>query len=146
MKGHPRVIGYLQRAVNHEFNAAQQYTLQAVQAEVWGMKPLTDKLREGVREELRHAEEFLRRMYALGVTPHAGQPRAPQVGRSHAELLRFGLATEAEAIRLYREACQFCERIADVDNREIFARILQDEVHHHQELERQLQALGAGRR
>lgn len=146
MKGHPRVIGYLQRAVNHEFSAAQQYTLQAVQAEAWGLKPLADELREGVREELRHAEVFLRRMVALGVSPHAGQPRALQAGRSHAELLRFGMATESDAIRLYAEARQFCDRIADVDNRDIFARILEDEVHHYQELERQLQALGAGRR
>jgi bacterioferritin len=142
MKGHPRVIGFLQRAVNHEFNAAQQYTLQAVQAEAWGMNRLAAELREGVLEEIRHAEAFIRRMYALGVTPRAGQPRAPQVGRTHAEMLRFGLATEADAIRLYEEACVFCERIGDGEHREVFARILADEMRHYRELERQMKALG----
>lgn len=142
MKGHPRVIGFLQRAVNHEFNAAQQYTLQAVQAEAWGMSRLAAELRESVLEEIRHAEVFIRRMYALGVTPRAGQPRAPQIGRTHVEVLRFGLATEADAIRLYEEARAFCERIGDEEHREVFARILADEMRHYQELDRQLKALG----
>lgn len=143
MKGHPRVIGYLQRAVSHEFGAAQQFTMQAVQSEGWGLDALAAELRQGAREELGHAEMFLRQLRALGVTPHPGQPRAPQVGRSHAELLRFGLATEAEAIRLYREASLFCGHIGDADNRAVFARILEDEEHHYQELERRLAAAGA---
>lgn len=142
MNGHPRVLGYLQRAVNHEFTAAQQYTLQAVQAEALGMPALAEQLRQGVHEELRHAEAFLRRMVALGATPHAGQPRAPQVGRSHPELLRFGLATEGEAIRLYEEACRYCERIGDLEDSALFGHILADEVQHYLELKRQLQALG----
>ena len=69
------------------------------------------------------------------------QPRAPQVGRSHVELLRFGLATEADAIGLYREAKQLCERIGAEGNCERFARILEDEVSHHHKLGRALQAL-----
>ncbi len=142
MKGHPRVISYLQRAVNHEFSAVQQYVLQAVQAEMLGLKQFSADLRQGVQEELRHAEEFVGRMLRLGVTPHAGQPRAPQIGNSYIELLRFGLATEVDAIRLYREAAQFCERIGDVENQALFVRILNDEVNHFHELERALQALG----
>jgi len=143
VKGHPRVIGYLQRAVNHEFNAARQYTLQAVQAEVWGMTPLAGELRQGVQEEIRHAEVFIRRMLLLGVTPHDGQGRALPVGRSHAELLRFGLATEADAIRFYEEARLFCKRIGDAEQHEAFVRILADEVRHYQELKRQLEVLGS---
>ena len=69
-------------------------------------------------------------------------PRAPQVGRSQTELLRFGLATEGEAIRLYQEACRYCERIGDLEDSALFGDILADEVQHYLELERQLQALG----
>jgi bacterioferritin len=145
VKGHPRVIGYLQRAVNHEFNAAQQFTLQAVRAEVWGLPQLAAELREGALEEIRHAEQFIRRMYALGVTPHIGQPRTPPVGRTHAEILRFGLATEAEAIRLYEEACVFCRRIGDESQVELFARILEDERQHYRELLQRLEAIEAKR-
>lgn len=142
MRSHPRVIGFLQRAVNHEFNAVQQYTLQAVQAETWGMNRLAAELREGVLEEIRHAEALIRRMYALGVTPRAGHSRVPQIGHTHAELLRFSLATEAEAIRLYKEAHVFCEQIDDRESREVFARILADEMRHYRELEHQVKELG----
>lgn len=69
------------------------------------------------------------------------QPRAPQVSRSHVELLCFGLATETNAIGLYREAKQLCERIGAEGNCERFARILEDEVSHYHKLERALQAL-----
>lgn len=137
MKSHPRVIGFLQRAMNHEFNAAQQYTLQAVQAELWGMSQVAAELRQGALEEIRHAEELIRRMYAIGVTPRPWQARAPQIGRTPAEMQRFGLATEAEAIRLYEEARVFCERISDRENGEVFARILADEMRHYRELTKQ---------
>ena len=144
MSGHPRVIGYLQRAVNHEFSAAQQFTLQAVLAESWRMPELADELRSAAREELVHAEAFILRLVEMGVTPGAGQLRAPPVGRSQAELLRYGLATEVEAVRLYREAGRFCEGIGDVTHYELFARILNDEQQHQGDLERRLLTLDAG--
>lgn len=139
--GHPRVIGYLQRALNHEFNAVQQYTLQAVLAETWGMKQIAAELRQGVAEELRHAEVFSQCIYALGVTPRMGQTPAAQIGRDYAQVLYFGLATEADAIRLYKEASVFCERIGDGKHGEVFSRILEDEIHHYQDLERQYAGL-----
>lgn len=144
MNGHPRIIAYLQRAVNHEFTAAQQYTLQAVQAEALGLQQIADELRQGVREELGHAEDFLRRLIAIDVMPRAGQLNQPQVGRTYSELLRYGLRTEADAIRLYTEARQYCKQVGDSENHAVFDRILADEVKHHQYLERQLAGLGGG--
>lgn len=140
MNGHPRVIAYLQRALAHEFAAAAQFTLQAVQASALGLARLAEGLREGAREELGHAEAFAARLLAIGVTPRTvGPSRMPPAGRTHEELLRFGLATEEEAIRLYREAAEFCRRIGDDGNAALFARILDEEITHCRELE---QALG----
>lgn len=144
MSGHPRVIGYLQRAVSHEFSAAQQYTLQAVLAESWNLPLLSAELRAGAHEELAHAEAFIGHLVRLGITPSSSQPRVPPVGRSHAELLRYGLATEVAAVRLYEEAAQFCARTGDTVHHAVFARILGDERQHQRDLERNLQALGAG--
>lgn len=143
MKGHPRVIAYLQRAVSHEFSAAQQFTLQAVQAECLGLGPFANELRAGTLEELRHAEAFCRRLHELGAgSPSVQAVAARPVGRTLEELLRFGLATEADAMRLYAEALRFCERIADADNAALFARIYEDEWRHYQELERRLHEHG----
>lgn len=143
MSGHPRVIGYLQRALDHEFGAAQQFTLQAGQAEVLGLPALAAELRTAASEELAHAGAFIARLYALGATPRAGNAGAPGIGRTQRELLRHGLATEASAIRLYSEAARYCQQIGDRDNGEVFARILGDEEQHYRELERRIESLGA---
>jgi bacterioferritin len=145
MIGHPRLIGYLQRAVEHELGAAQQYTLQAVQAAALGNAAFAAVLREDAREELEHAEAFAQRLLVLGSTLRAGQSRAPQVGRSQEELLRFGLATEATAMRLYSEAGDFCRRIGDRENAELFDRIFDDEVRHYRKLEQDLGKSGGVR-
>jgi len=132
-----RVIGYLQRAVNHEFSAAQQYTLQAASAARWGMEDLAEKLRGDAREELEHAEAFLEYMLGQGVTLRVGMTRTPQVGSTRAEVLKFGMETEALAVRLYSEAAGFCRQIGDTAGAELFTRILQDEEKHFNELERE---------
>lgn len=142
MSGHPRIIGYLQRAVSHEFGAAQQFTLQAVLAEAWNLPAFAAELRTGAREELEHAEAFIGHLVRLGITPRAGQTNVPAVGRTHADILRFGLATEVAAVRLYTEAAEFCAHTGDAVHHALFARILDDERQHRQMLERQLQALG----
>ena len=143
MRAHPRTISYLQRALNHEFGATLQYSMQAALADTLGLDALAAELREGVQEELRHAGLLMRAMYAIGVTPHAGQPRATRVGRTQAEMLRFGHQTEIDAIRIYREACRFCDSIGDVRHAGLFAAILDDEIRHCRELEQQLSVAGA---
>lgn len=143
MSGHPRVIGYLQRALDHEFGAAQQFTLQAGQADVLGLPALATELRTAASEELAHAGAFIARLYAIGATPRAGNAGAPAVGRTQRDLLRHGLATEASAIRLYTEAARFCQQIGDRDNVAVFTRILSDEEQHHRDLQRRIESLGA---
>lgn len=145
MSAHPRVIGYLQRALNHELLAVQQCILQAATATSLGLTTLADQLRSDAHDELGHAEAFTAQLLRCGAGVHASQPRAPSVGRSHTEILRFGLATEVEAVRLYSEAGTFCERIGDNDNHALFSRIGEDERHHRQHLERALQALEGAR-
>lgn len=143
MSGHPRVIGYLQRALDHEFGAAQQFTLQAGQADILGLPALAAELRTAASEELAHAGAFIARLYALGATPRAGNAGAPGIGRTQRELLQHGMATETSAIRLYMQAARFCQQIGDRDNGEVFARILGDEEQHYRELQRRIESLGA---
>lgn len=145
MSAHPRVIGYLQRALNHELLAVQQCILQAATAASLGLAALADQLRADAHDELSHAEAFTLQLLRCGAGVHASQPRAPCVGRTHAEILRFGLATEVEAVRLYSEAGVFCARIGDNDTHALFSRIGEDERQHRQHLERVLQALEGAR-
>ena len=143
MSGHPRVIAYLQRALDHEFGAAQQFTLQAGQAGILGLPALAAELRTAASEELEHAGAFIACLFVLGCTPRAGGAVTGCIGRSHLELLRYGLATEASAIRLYEEAGRFCRQIGDTSQGAVFERILDDEVQHYRELKRRIESLGA---
>lgn len=145
MSAHPRIIGYLQRALSHELLAVQQCILQAATATSLGLAALADQLRSDAHDELAHAEAFAAQLLRCGAGLHASQPHAPRVGRTHKEILHFGLATEVEAVRLYSEAATFCARIGDHDNHALFSRIGEDERQHRQSIERVLQALEGGR-
>ncbi len=138
MSAHPRVIGYLQRALSHELLAVQQCILQAATAANLGLTALAGQLHLDAQDELGHAEAFASQLLHCGAGLHTSQPRAPSVGRTHLEILRFGLATEVSAVRLYDEAGTFCARTGDHDNYALFSRICADERHHQQELERLL--------
>jgi len=141
MTGHPRIIGYLQRAISHEFGAAQQFTLQAGLAESWAMAELASRLRRDAAEELAHAEAFIQQLIRLGVTPSLAQPSMLPAGDSHRQVLQFGLETELSAIRLYGEASRFCAQIGDAENRSLFARILGDEEQHAKGIRQTLENL-----
>lgn len=145
MSAHPRIIGYLQRAVNHELLAVQQCVLQAATASSLGLMALAGRLRSDAHDELGHAEAFASRLLHCGAGVHASQSRAPRVGRTRLEILHFGLATEADAVRLYSEAGAFCARIGDDANHALFNRICADERHHQQEIERALKAYEGAR-
>ena len=79
---HPRVLGYLGRALSLELSAVQQYMTQASLVELWGDRESADRFRQETVEELQHAERIVKRMLAVGVAPAASQLR-PEIGRAH---------------------------------------------------------------
>ena len=86
MSGHPRVIGYLQRALDHKFGAARQFWLQQM------------------------------------------------------ELLQYGMATEASAVRLCREGVRSCEQIGDHQQWCGVRAHLSDEEQYYRELKRSIES------
>ncbi len=52
------MLGWLHRALRHEFAAAQQFTLQAVVARELGDANLAMECEQSALEELRHAQRF----------------------------------------------------------------------------------------
>lgn len=63
---HPRVLGYLGRALSLELSAVQQYMTQASLVELWGEAEAAERLRQETVEELGHAERLVQRMLQLG--------------------------------------------------------------------------------
>lgn len=144
MGAHPQIIAFVKRALDHELGAVQQYLLQSVQAEAWGLKELARELREGVQEELRHAELLAQRLAAWGVSNAQTRAIGGAVGRSEREILQLGAQTEERAIRLYEDAVRYCQRVRDADSETLLSAILADEVTHYRFLIDRLSKLAGG--
>ena len=143
---HPRVLGFLGRALSLELSAVQQYMTQASLAELWGHAEAADRFRRETVEELRHAERLVQRMLALGVAPGASQLPPADTASDLAGLLRLDAALEADLIQHYAEAVRFCVLIGDADHDSFFRALWQEEQQHGEALARWQQQLAAGPR
>jgi bacterioferritin len=139
---HPRVLGYLGRALSLELSAVQQYMTQACLVGVWGDGEAAERFRHETVEEMQHAEKIVQRMLAVGVAPAASQLRAVTHAPDLIGLLRHNTQLENDLISHYTEATRFCVLIGDVTNGDFFRDLLNDEQHHGAELSAWLQSLG----
>ena len=131
---HPRVLGYLGRALSLELSAVQQYMTQASLVELWGDGDAADRFRQETVEELHHAERIVKRMLSLGVAPAASQLLPVTHAADLVELLRRNAVLENNLIAHYAEAMRFCLQIGDGDQHAFFQALWQEEQHHGQEL------------
>ena len=129
---HPRVLGYLGRALSLELSAVQQYMTQASLVELWGEAEAAERFRQETAEEFRHAERLVQRMLQLGVAPAASQLRPVGHAAYLVGLLRLNAVLEQDLIQHYAEAMRFCLLIGDRNN-EAFFRTLRDEEQQHGE-------------
>lgn len=142
---HPRVLGYLGRALSLELSAVQQYMTQASLVESWGDLEAAQRFRQETVEEMRHAETIVQRMLALGVAPGSSQLRPAGHGRDLEALLRQNMVLEEELVNLYGEAVRFCLLVGDTDSEAFFRQLWTDEQHHAEDLAGWLRSLGGWR-
>jgi bacterioferritin len=131
---HPRVLGYLGRALSLELTAVQQYMTHATLVQAWGDGDTADRFRRETVEEMQHAERIVQRMIALGAAPAASQLRAVTHARDLVGLLRLNGVMEAELIEHYAEAVRFCLLIGDRDHESFFRALWEEEQHHGEDL------------
>jgi bacterioferritin len=139
---HPRVLGYLGRALSLELTAVQQYMTQASLLEIWGDSASADRFRAETVEEMQHAERIVQHMLSLGVAPAASQLQPVSHAPDLLGLLRLNALLEQQLIDHYAEASRFCAVINDQANADFFRALLDDEQHHGEELQAWLQELG----
>jgi bacterioferritin len=140
---HPRVLGYLGRALSLELSAVQQYMTQASLVELWGEAAAAERFRQDTVEELRHAERIVQCMLQLGVAPAASQLRPVRHAVDLIGLLRLNAALEHDLIQHYAEAMRFCLLIGDGNNESFFHSLWEEEQHHGEDLSTWLGSLGA---
>ena len=141
MKGDPKVIEFLNKALYNELTAINQYFLHAKMLKNWGLNELAKHEYEESIDEMKHADKLSERILFLDGLPNFQMLGKLRIGENPRELLECDLALENEGAPLLREAIAYCEKAGDFVSRELFAGILESEEEHIDWLETQLSVI-----
>jgi bacterioferritin len=137
MKGDPKVIEFLNKALTNELTAINQYWLHYRVLDDWGVTKLAEYERKESIEEMEHADKLAERILYLNGLPNFQAIHNLRVGENVEEILKADLALEGDAIPLLRDAVEYCESVRDYVTRDLFASILANEEEHEDWLETQ---------
>src|SRR5689334_1446089 len=96
MKGHPQVIALLNDVLTAELTAINQYFIHARMCENWGYERLWKKLRHESIDEMKHADELIKRILFLEGVPNLQKLNKVNVGQTVPEQLQLDLAVEKD--------------------------------------------------
>jgi bacterioferritin len=138
MKGDPKVIEYLNKALRHELTAVNQYWLHYRLLDNWGYKVLAKQWRKESIEEMQHADKLIGRIIFLDGNPNMQTLESLHIGQTVKQVLDRDLQAETEARALYEEAATHCHSVKDYVTRGLFEQLMHDEEHHIDFLETQI--------
>ena len=142
MKGDPKTIEFLNKALYNELTAINQYFLHAKMLKNWGLKELADHEYHESIDEMKHADTLAERILFLDGLPNFQALGKLRIGEGPRETLECDLATEQEALPLLREAVAHADAVGDYVSRQLLVKILDSEEEHVDWLETQLDLIG----
>jgi len=137
MKGSPKVIQELNKALREELTAINQYFLHAEMSENWGYERLSEYIKKQSIGEMKHAEALMERILFLDGTPTM-KPMELTIGKNVQEMLQSDLDLELSAVEQYNTAIQVAVAEKDNGSRDLFVELLKDEEEHVDWLEAQI--------
>jgi bacterioferritin len=147
MKGDPKVIEHLNKALYNELVAINQYFLHARMYKNWGLKELAEHEYKESIDEMKHADRLIERILFLDGLPNLQNLGKLMIGESPKDALVCDLKLEMLAVPDLKAAIVHSESVGDFASRELFESILVSEEDHIDWLETQLsliERLGEG--
>ena len=138
MKGDPKVIEFLNKALYNELTAINQYFLHAKMLKNWGIEQLAKHEYEESIDEMKHADRLADRILFLEGLPNFQALGKLRVGETPREILECDLSLELDGLPLLREAIEYCDSVKDFTSGRLFKDILDSEEEHVDWIETQL--------
>lgn len=138
MKGDAKVIEILNKVLGNELVAINQYFLHSRMFGNWGLKALEAYEYHESIDEMKHADNLVKRIFFLEGLPNLQQLGKLLIGESVIEALRCDLKLEQQALPDLKSGIAYCEQVGDYISRELLENILESEEEHIDYLETQL--------
>ena len=138
MKGEPKVLENLQRALTMELTAIHQYLLHSHVVADWGLDKLAATMRQEMQEELTHANALIERIMFLDGEPDVSA--LDSIGRAQGikDMFEIDLQDEYEARTFCTKVANEADKAGDIGSRDLFTRLVHDEEGHIAWFEAQL--------
>ncbi|MFT4860857.1 MAG: bacterioferritin [Pseudohongiellaceae bacterium] len=138
MKSDPTVIKHLNKALENELVAINQYFLHSRMYEDFGLSKLAAKEHEESIDEMKHADLLIKRILFLEGLPNLQNLGKLLIGENTREMLECDLKLEMIACPDLKEGIAYCESVADYVTKDLLSSILESEEDHVDWLETQL--------
>lgn len=137
MKGSQKVIDALNSVLTRELTAINQYFLHARMLQNWGLEKLGVLEYKASIDEMKHADELIKRILFLEGLPNLQKLDKLDIGQTLEEVIAADLKVEYVAIPLLKDCIKVCEEERDYVSRDLFESILASEEGHIDWLETQ---------
>src|ERR1700751_5605621 len=137
MKGNPKVLAELNKALREELTAINQYFLHAEMCENWGYHKLSEFIKKQSIGEMKHAEVLIERILFLDGSPSM-MPLELNVGGTVKGMIESDLALEVGAGKQYKDAAALATKEGDNGSRDLLVQMLEEEKDHIDFLEREV--------
>lgn len=126
MKGHPQAIDWLNRILENELTAINQYFLHARMFRHWGLEKLNDYHYKQSIRVMKESDELIGRILFLEGLPNLQNLGKLLIGEEVVECLNGDLTYERDIQRpLLIESIALCETLQDYVSRELLEDLLE---------------------